>query len=139
MPSILSSVIIIPATNKAGKANKAKTVTWLAVKDIEEYVALQIYLEFRTNNKDVTIFQDQFGETFKSVLSNPVTDKELEFNNHYCSYDDYKTDHVARMYWIVESLPNQYADVFINAILHNVNDIDRIELQAGNLKELLSQ
>ena len=122
-----------------GSANKAKTVTWLAIKDIEEYVALQIYLQFRTNKNDVTIFQDQFGETFKSILRNPITDMPLEFNSHYCSYDDYKTDHVARMYWIVESLPDDYADVYINAILHNARDIDRIELQAGKLKELLSQ
>ena len=117
---------------------------WIAIKNIEEYVALNMYLKFKpmgtsSNMVETVIHNDQYGQAFKTVLKNPISGDELSFNGNNSSSKDHKGDVIARMYWINDLLPKEYSDVFLSAVQYDMSIIDRIEIQSHRLMELLGR
>ena len=123
---------------------KSLELRWIAIKNIEEYVALNMYLQFKpmgdsSNMVETVIHNDQYGQAFKTILNNPITENEISFNSNNCNYKDHKGDVIARMYWINDLLPKEYAGVFINAVQYDMTSIDIVEAQANRLMEVLKQ
>jgi hypothetical protein len=104
--------------------------TVLAVKNVDEYIALLWYNE--VHDDKLGLDNDIYGETFTNI-----TKCHVKFND--TRYDSNKGTKIARLYWIEKLLPDIYAEIFTNAIQYNPDSIDKIEKVARELNEVLKQ
>ena len=92
--------------------------TVLAVKNTDEYIALEWYNE--VHDDKLVLYDDIYGSTFEAI-----TKCHVKFND--IKYDSNKGTKIARLYWIEKLLPDIYAEVFTNAIQYKPDSIDKIE------------
>jgi hypothetical protein len=84
---------------------------------------------------------DVYGHKLSRNIFAPEEDdkyeREFKFYDH--DYDKDRGVSVLRCYWINELLPTNYANVFIDAVQNNVDNLDYIEREARALNEVLKK
>lgn len=112
---------------------------FIALDSIDEYIELLWYHNTNSHGKFSFVF-DQLGRKLGDSIFKDLDDRKfetLEFNQH--DYDNQRATYVLRCYWINELLPENYADIFIEAVKNDVEKLDNIEKQARALNEVLKQ
>ena len=102
----------------------------IGVKNINEYVALMCYRS--QISEELTFNNDSRGDTFENI-----TRCDINIRNESYNFD--KGNDVARIYWIEKLLPDIYADIFTHAMMYDRENLDKIEIAARQLNEVLKQ
>jgi hypothetical protein len=104
----------------------------IGVKNINEYVALMCYRSQISEADKLTFNNDSRGDFFENI-----TRCDINIRNESYNFD--KGNDVARIYWIEKLLPDIYADIFTHAMMYDRENLDKIEIAARQLNEVLKQ
>ena len=104
----------------------------IGVKNINEYVALECYRSQISKEDNLSFNNDSRGDIFEKV-----TRCYINIKNESYHFD--KGNDIARIYWIEQLLPEIYADIFTHAMMYNRENLDKIEIAARKLNEVLKQ
>ena len=104
----------------------------IAVNNVNEYIKLKLYTKFV--NTDIVLYDDLHGSTFELIVEGGIDWKEQQYRN-------YNANNIARVYWIQQLLPKEYAGIFTKAMQYDSSStsLDSIERVARTLNEELKQ
>ena len=104
----------------------------IGVKNINEYVALECYRSQISKADNLSFNNDSRGDIFEKVTRCYINIKDEGY--HFNKGND-----IARIYWVEQLLPEIYADIFTHAMMYNRENLDKIEIAARKLNEVLKQ